>query len=42
MLIYELGRSTVHRKKIGTYLLKSIVCDVNKRSEKETAEKVKG
>jgi hypothetical protein len=39
MLIYELGRSRVQRKKMGTYLLKGFLCGVNWRSEKETVEK---
>jgi hypothetical protein len=38
MLIYELGRSRVQRKKMETYLLKGFVYGVN-RSEKETVEK---
>jgi hypothetical protein len=37
-LIYELGRSRVQRKKMGTYLLKGFLCEVNRRSEKETGK----
>jgi hypothetical protein len=39
MLIYELGRSRVQRKKMGTYLLKGFVCGLNRRSENETVGK---
>jgi hypothetical protein len=42
MLIYGLGRRKVQRKKMETSFLKVFLCAVNRRSEKETVEKVKG